>query len=142
MRSRDHSVVHNCILAYDFVKTLNRTSKEPSNLEIYQKFIIKLLRHLTPHASTLSQLEAVVESVEVLESGDVPLIELGIDFYAEIRRYEILLIRRALRHAGGSQTRPAALLKLNPQTINAKIKHFAIEANEHKLGKSVLSVIP
>ena len=49
----------------------------------------------------------------------------GIDFYREIELYEIELIKRALHRVHGSQRRAAALLGLNPSTLNAKIKHFA-----------------
>jgi DNA-binding NtrC family response regulator len=50
--------------------------------------------------------------------------EVGIDFYREIELYEMELIKRALRRAGGCQRRAAELLGLNPTTLHAKIKHF------------------
>jgi len=49
-----------------------------------------------------------------------------IDFYAEIRRYEIALIKTALRQARGSQTRAAKLLHMKITTLNSKIKHYGI----------------
>lgn len=82
-------------------------------------------------AAALSQLarlvaiaiEGLVATSEVLQLADVE-VELGIDFYAEVERYEILLIRRALRLTKGSQMKAAALLKLKPTTLNSKIKLY------------------
>lgn len=50
----------------------------------------------------------------------------AIDFYDEVRDFEIALIVRALKVAGGSQVRAAELLALNTTTLNAKIKHYNI----------------
>ncbi len=46
----------------------------------------------------------------------------GINFYDEIKRFEIDLIRRALDQTGGHQSRAARLLGLNATTLNSKIK--------------------
>lgn len=50
-----------------------------------------------------------------------------IDFYKEVERYEIDLIKRALRHTGGSQRRAAQLLNLRASTLNAKLKNYGID---------------
>jgi DNA-binding protein Fis len=50
----------------------------------------------------------------------------GLNFYEEIRRFEITLITQALKYAGGSQIKAANLLKLNATTLNSKIKSFKI----------------
>ena len=50
----------------------------------------------------------------------------GVDFYAEVRNFEITLITQALRKAGGSQIRAAALLGMNATTLNSKIKNYSI----------------
>jgi DNA-binding NtrC family response regulator len=50
----------------------------------------------------------------------------GIDFYNEIARYEIELIRNALNQCGGNQTRAAKLLHLKSTTLNAKMKHYGL----------------
>ena len=50
----------------------------------------------------------------------------GIDFYDEVRDFEIALIVRALKVGGGSQVRAAELLALKSTTLNAKIKHYNI----------------
>jgi len=58
---------------------------------------------------------------------DQPLdIESGLDFYDEVRRFEIFLIQRALKHTGGCQSRAATLLGLKPTTLNSKIRGYNI----------------
>src|SRR5437764_1706829 len=54
----------------------------------------------------------------------------GIDFYDEVRLFEIWLIQRALRYTGGRQNRAASLLGLKTSTLNAKIKAYEIEWRE------------
>jgi DNA-binding NtrC family response regulator len=51
----------------------------------------------------------------------------GIDFYAEVTRFEIDLIQRALQHTHGHQGRAARLLNLKITTLNSKIKHYGIQ---------------
>jgi DNA-binding NtrC family response regulator len=50
----------------------------------------------------------------------------GINFYEEVRRFEIDLIRRALEQTGGHQSRAARLLGMNATTPNSKIKTYNI----------------
>lgn len=52
----------------------------------------------------------------------------GIDFYDEIERYEIELIRSALSQCGGNQTQAAKLLHLKSTTLNAKMKHYGLNS--------------
>ena len=49
-----------------------------------------------------------------------------IDFYHEVERYEIELIRSALNQCGGNQTRAAKLLHLKSTTLNAKMKRYRL----------------
>jgi DNA-binding NtrC family response regulator len=51
----------------------------------------------------------------------------GIDFYDEVRRFEVDLIRRALKQTGGHQSRAARLLGMNATTLNSKIKTYNIQ---------------
>ena len=53
-------------------------------------------------------------------------IDNGFDFYAEVSRFEIDLIKRALLQTGGHQVRAAKLLNLKVTTLNSKIKHYNI----------------
>jgi DNA-binding NtrC family response regulator len=50
----------------------------------------------------------------------------GIDFYDEVERYEIELIKSALAKSGGNQSRAARLLQLKSTTLNAKIKLYGL----------------
>lgn len=51
----------------------------------------------------------------------------GIDFFQEIKRFEINLIKLALDQTRGHQARAARLLNINPTTLNSKIKAYGIE---------------
>ena len=51
----------------------------------------------------------------------------GIDFYAELERFETFLIWLALDETGGHQARAARLLNMKPTTLNSKIKLYGIE---------------
>ena len=50
----------------------------------------------------------------------------GIDFYDEVERYEIELIKAALNQCDGNQTHAAKLLHMKSTTLNAKMKHYGI----------------
>lgn len=54
------------------------------------------------------------------------IIDNNFDFYEEVRRFEIDLIKRALLQTGGHQVRAAKLLNLKVTTLNSKIKHYNI----------------
>jgi len=60
-------------------------------------------------------------AVETLNEGS------GIDFFKEVRRFEIRLIGRALELAGGNQVRAARLLGLGNTTLNYKIKTYQLQ---------------
>jgi transcriptional regulator with GAF, ATPase, and Fis domain len=56
-----------------------------------------------------------------------------LDFYSEVRRFEIFLIRNALRYARGSQVKAARLLKMHETTLNSKLKSFKIDHREYSI---------
>ena len=49
-----------------------------------------------------------------------------VNFYDEVRRFEISLIEQALRQTNGSQVRAAVLLGMKHTTLNSKIKSYSI----------------
>ena len=51
----------------------------------------------------------------------------GIDFYEEVRRFEVSLIKQALFYTAGKQTAAASLLNLNATTLHSKIRFYGIE---------------
>jgi len=58
-------------------------------------------------------------------SSDIDLAH-GVNFYDEVRKFEIDIIRRALEQTAGHQSRAARLLGLNATTLNSKIKNYNI----------------
>ncbi len=62
-------------------------------------------------------------------SGDIDIAR-GVNFYEEVKRFEIDLICRALDQTGGHQSRAARLLGLNATTLNSKIKTYAIQLEQ------------
>ena len=63
-----------------------------------------------------------------LSSGTGSLdVSRGVNFYDEVRRFEIDIIRRALDQTGGHQSRAARLLGMNATTLNSKIKTYNIQ---------------
>jgi len=62
-------------------------------------------------------------------SGDIDIAR-GVNFYEEVKRFEIDLICRALDQTGGHQSRAARLLGLNATTLNSKIKTYAIQLDQ------------
>ena len=76
----------------------------------------------------------LTREVESLNENSLPLLETGIsencesiNFYDEIARFEMALIKSALRRTNGHQILAARLLNLNPSTLNAKIKLYRLQ---------------
>ena len=90
---------------------------------------IKVLKDLAlallQESQALEQDEALAE-IRALQEGQNLKIEHGINFYDEVRRFEINLIKLALEQAGGVQSRAARLLGLRATTLNNKIKLYHI----------------
>lgn len=86
---------------------------------------------LRARVATISRLIASLNAaVDDLEGFDMPPLNETFDFYEEVRRFEISLIRKALKMTRGSQVRAARLLKLNTTTLNTKIKNYRICAHD------------
>ena len=88
---------------------------------------------------------ALWKEVQALGSLQTSEIKSGIDFYDEVRRFEINLIQRALDHTYGNQTLAARLLSINVTTLNSKIKRYNIipdqDAGEDIRGPAPLETI-
>lgn len=65
-------------------------------------------------------------AIQELESHDLPQLDDQFDFYHEVERFQINLIKSALRVSRGSQVKAAKLLKLKATTLNAKMKLFKL----------------
>lgn len=108
---------------------------------------VKLLKYPTiANPNTTSELEGRVQQLTLLAKALASEIETlqtelsidrgrdrqvdfdndGIDFYDEIERYEIELIKTALTKCRGNQSQAARLLRLKSTTLNAKMKHYGL----------------
>jgi len=67
------------------------------------------------HDSALAETTATVENLNL---------ESGVDFYEEVKRFEMRLIARALQLTSGNQARAARMLGLGTTTLNYKIKCY------------------
>ncbi len=74
----------------------------------------------------LRDMAAALDSAMEAIGTTLPDIASGIDFYAEVCRYEITLIQHALKHTRGNQAQAARLLNLNQTTLHGKIKQYKI----------------
>lgn len=84
----------------------------------------------SPPTSNITTLKEIVFRLlcEVQSIAEVHTLTLegGLDFYDEVSRFEIDLIRRALLQTGGHQVQAAKLLNLKVTTLNSKLKHYNI----------------
>jgi DNA-binding NtrC family response regulator len=80
----------------------------------------------------------LLRKVESIGEAQAPNIQSGIDFYEEVSRFEIDLIKRALVQTGGHQRRAARLLNLKVTTLNSKIKHYNINIAGNVYGYSLV----
>ena len=94
----------------------------PSELEYRVQQLTLLAKAL---ASEIETLQAELSSDRKLDMP-VEIDEQGVDFYNEIERYEIELIKSALNHCGGNQSQAARLLHMKSTTLNAKMKHYGL----------------
>ena len=90
----------------------SKSSASSGNITKLKELVLRLL----------GELQCIAEG-STLTIGD------GLDFYDEVSRFEIDLIKRALLHTGGHQVRAAKLLNLKVTTLNSKIKHYNISPN-------------
>lgn len=77
-----------------------------------------------------AQLRAFLAEVDALADFRDLDIQQGINFQEEVRRFEIDLIRLALRQTGGHQRRASILLKMKRSTLHAKIKLYRISVSD------------
>ena len=76
----------------------------------------------------------LINEVDSLDQNSLPIHEAffsedsrDVDFYAEVQRFEIALIKAALRKSHGHQLQAARLLHLNSTTLNSKIKQYQLQ---------------
>jgi len=69
------------------------------------------------HENGLAEASATIETLSARS---------GVDFFDEVRRFEMRLIRRALELTNGNQARAARILGLGTTTLNYKIKAYEL----------------
>ena len=90
-----------------------------------------LVEDLPLSSSSLEMLKqlalTLLEEIEVLKDirqlrarDDVP----SLNLHDQVRRFEIELVSRALKHTNGHQARAARLLGINVTTFHAKVKRY------------------
>jgi len=80
----------------------------------------RLITELIKEVESLDENSLSPSETRVSKNGD------GINFYDEVARFEVALIKRALRRSNGHQLLAARLLNLNPSTLHAKIKQYGL----------------
>ena len=85
--------------------------------------IRNLAASLLDEAETLDHENALAEASATVENLNV---NSGLDFFDEVRRFEVRLISRALEVTNGNQARAAKLLGLGTTTLNYKIKTYEL----------------
>jgi len=95
----------------------SRKAAPTERLEKLKDLASALLREAESleHENALAETSAAVENLNLRSS---------VDFFDEVRRFEMRLIGRALELAGGNQARAARILGLGTTTLNYKIKSY------------------
>lgn len=95
----------------------DQLEQTPANIKNLRELTLRLLR-------------------EVQSIGEVHTVNLesGLDFYSEVSRFEVDLIKRALLQTAGHQGRAAKLLNLKVTTLNSKIKHYNLSLSGYAEG--------
>ncbi len=100
------------------INTQSRRSVKPAVIE--EIVVLDQLQSLQQLTLELQrQLESFNQSPTSTGNG-------SLDFYTEVQRFEIALIKQALRVASGNQRKAAELLNLNSTTLNAMVKRYRI----------------
>ena len=99
----------------------------PSRIRTQPTQRLKKIRDLA--SALLEESEALDHDGELAEAS-ATIATLGrngaIDFFDEVRHFEIRLIKRALELASGNQARAAQLLGLGTTTLNYKVKTYGL----------------
>lgn len=80
-------------------------------------------------ALALSTAAEVLQDAEMMNSPAKIDMAHGIDFYEEVRRFEVELIQRALKQTGGNQKSAARKLGIKSTTLHAMIKRYDIRVS-------------
>jgi len=103
----------------------------PQPLKITERPARNRVQHLADLAHTLLREAETLASDKTFteESNKLRSLNIaeGVDFYDEVTRFEVNLIKLALERSGRNQAAAARLLNIKPTTLNFKIKLYRIE---------------
>jgi len=103
----------------------------PQPLNITERPARNRVQHLADLAHTLLREAETLASDKTFteESNKLRSLNIaeGVDFYDEVMRFEVNLIKLALERSGRNQAAAARLLHIKPTTLNFKIKLYGIE---------------
>jgi len=99
----------------------SRLRKAPRSARLEK--IKNIAEALMEEAESLDRDNALAEASATARRLDF---KSGIDFFDEVRRFEIQLISLAMKHAGGNQARAARLLGLGTTTLHYKLKSYKL----------------
>jgi DNA-binding protein Fis len=85
--------------------------------------IRELAQSLLEEADSIDREKALTEVSTAANQLDF---KSGIDFFAEVQKFEIQLIELALKYSEGNQARAARLLGLGATTLNYKMKIYQL----------------
>ena len=100
-----------------------RIAEKPMQSKVHR--LVELAYTLLREAEFLARDKSFSDEMSRIQSLDMTE---GLDFYSEVQRFEIGLIRRALEQTAGNQAKAARLLSIKPTTLNSKIKLYHIES--------------
>jgi len=87
-----------------------------------------LVSDLQKEVELLDQPSAAEAAASLMQNGE------SILFFEEVKRFEIALIKNALKQSGGHQGRAARSLNLSLSTLNHKIKQYGITPFANRYG--------
>lgn len=99
-----------------------RIAERPSQNRVTR--LVDLAFNLLREAEYLARDKSVTDESARIQALNVAE---GIDFYGEVEKFEVGLIKRALEQTAGNQARAAKLLRIKPTTLNSKIKLYNIQ---------------
>jgi len=115
----------------NYLKSVNRTISSPTEEARNERETFRQrIEDLSDQAIEIGTRLQALALLTLPLAG--PPVENGIDFYAEVRRFEVALIRRAMKYTKGSQIEAARLLKMKNTTLSSKIKVLRITLGANK----------
>jgi len=94
-----------------------------------------------PNRTSIESVRELIRAMtlvaEAAEQSLVSEFKFSDDFYDNVYRFEIIMIKRALRKAKGNQRKAAQLLGIKATTLNSKIKRYDIEVVSQSRPKGI-----